>query len=495
MADPIRLNVLFMASEADPLIKVGGLGDVAGSLPRALRAIHSTDDDEQMELDIRLVLPFHPSIRQKYPAPQLISQFTLHAKEKEIPAKAFFLDLNGLPVYLISGEPIDQETGVYSLDLEADGYKYVFFSLAALQLAQELNWKPDILHANDWHTAAAVYSLALRRKADNFFTRTASLLTVHNLPYLGSMTAAGLEAFSLPPATSSDLPAWAHHMALPLGLLAADSIVAVSPGYAKEILTAELGSGLDSFLSAHQEKISGILNGLDTLRWDPSTDQALTSRYTIKTIADRKFNKSALQAELGFTVEEKVPLLAMVTRMDPQKGVDLAVDAIRSLLRKTRRASVTFQAVLLGTGDPVLENSVQQLEHDFPDQVRARILFDESLSRRIYAGADAFLMPSRYEPCGLSQMIAMRYGCVPIAHATGGLRDTIHDPKDYRLSTGYLFEKADAKALVKAIQRALSLFSSYQEGWRDMQIHMMEQNFSWDHSAREYIKQYKLLAC
>ncbi|NJD58839.1 MAG: starch synthase [Anaerolineales bacterium] len=493
MAEPSRMNVLFLASEADPLIKIGGLGDVAGSLPRALLAIHRYNEAGQVVLDVRLVIPFHPAIRQKYPAPQLVAQFTIHSKDKEIPVKAYLLDLNGLPVYLISGAPIDQETGVYSLDLEADGYKYVFFSLAALQLAQELNWKPDILHANDWHTAAAVYSLALRRPVDKFFSHTTSLLTVHNLPYLGSMTATGLEAFGLPSAEDSDLPSWAQQMALPLGLLAADSIVAVSPGYAREILTEEYGSGLDGFLTAHQGKISGILNGLDTITWDPSTDQALTSRFNINTISDRKYNKSALQAELNLIIDEQVPILAMVTRMDPQKGVDLAVDAVRFLLHETRKASIPFQVVFLGTGNPVLEEAAHQLEQDYPDQARARIKFDEQLSRRIYAGADALLMPSRYEPCGLSQMIAMRYGCVPIAHATGGLRDSIHDPSHSDEPTGFLFEKADAKALVKTIQRALTRFSRYPEEWRQIQINGMQQDFSWNHSAREYITKYKLL--
>jgi starch synthase len=487
------MNVLFLASEADPLIKVGGLGDVAGSLPRALRAILPSNEADQEKLDVRLVIPFHPAIRQKYPAPQLVSQFTIHTRDKKISTKAYLLDLNGLPVYLISGAPIDQETGVYSLDLEADGYKYVFFSLAALQLAQELNWKPDILHANDWHTATAAYSLALRRPVEKFFAHTASLLTVHNLPYLGSMTATGLEAFGLPSAEYSDLPPWAQQMALPLGLLAADSIVAVSPGYAREILTEEFGSGLGSFLTVHQGKISGILNGLDTISWNPSTDQALTCKYTIETISDRKYNKSALQIELGLVVDEQIPILAMVTRMDPQKGVDLAVNAMRSLLHETRKASLPFQAVFLGTGNPVLEEAAHQLEQDYPDQVRARIKYDEQLSRRIYAGADALLMPSRYEPCGLSQMIAMRYGCVPIAHATGGLRDTIYDPNDSDEPTGFLFEKANTQALGKTIRRALTQFSRYPEDWRRMQINGMQQDFSWDHSAREYIKKYQLL--
>jgi starch synthase len=183
----------------------------------------------------------------------------------------------------------------------------------------------------------------------------------------------------------------------------------------------------------------------------------------------------------------------MVTRMDPQKGIDLAVEAVRSLLGFPKNDTPAFQAVFLGTGDPKLESATRQLEHDFPTQVRSKILFDEHLSCRIYAGADALLMPSRYEPCGLSQMISMRYGCIPIAHATGGLKDTIHDPTHAEQPTGYLFDQADSKSLAKTIRRALKSYSNYPKAWRDMQISGMQQNFSWDHSAREYLKLYKLL--
>ncbi len=183
----------------------------------------------------------------------MIAEYSIHSTDGDVLVKAFSLEADGLPVYLIGGAPIDQETAVYSQDLETDGYKYVFFSMACLELSRKLNWKPDILHANDWHTAAAVYSLALNRPTDPFFSHTASLLTIHNLPYLGAMTTPALEIFGLPPAEHSDLPSWAQHMALPLGLLAADSIVAVSPGYAKEILTDEFGSGLNTFLKTRSE--------------------------------------------------------------------------------------------------------------------------------------------------------------------------------------------------------------------------------------------------
>ncbi len=493
MPTPSRINVLFLASEADPLVKVGGLGDVAGSLPRALRGLNQAQGNAPPELDVRLVIPFHPAINRDMYSPRLVVEFPVRTLQGDILAKAYSLDLDGLHVYLISGPPIDQETGVYSLDLEDDGYKYVFFSMAALALVQKLGWIPDILHANDWHTAAAVYSLALNRPTNPFFHHTASVLTVHNLPYLGSLTSPALEAFSLPPAVRSDLPTWAQHMALPLGLLSADSIIAVSPGYAKEILTKEFGSGLDRFLSTHSEKITGILNGLDTRRWDPSSDGVLASQYTIKDLSTRKVNKTFLQGELGFEIDPLTPLLAMITRMDPQKGVDLSVQALRLLLQSDEANLPHFQAIFLGTGNPDLESAVCDLQQDFPERICARIEYSDRLSHQIYAGADALLMPSRYEPCGLSQMIAMHYGCIPIARATGGLADTIKDPADSDDYTGFLFKRASSKALADCIRRALKVYAHNPRRWQEMSIHGMLQDFSWDRSAKEYLQCYRML--
>ena len=493
MINPSTINILFMASEADPLIKVGGLGDVAGSLPRALRTVGSSSDLLPAQLDVRLVIPFHPGIdRDQYPSHQ-VAEYIVSSVDEDILVKAFALELDGLPVYLIEGAPIEQETGVYSANLEADGYKYVFFSLAALNLARKLDWKPAILHANDWHTSAAIYSLALNRSTDPFFRQTASVLTIHNLPYLGSMTSSALDAFELPPAENTSLPVWAGHMALPLGLLTADRIVAVSPGYAKEILTPEFGSGLQTFLRAHSKKITGILNGLDTRKWDPSTDLELAVNYSPANLPARSANKSFLQEELGLDDSPHIPLLAMVTRMDPQKGVDLAVDALRLIFQSSSTDGTIIQVVFLGTGNPVLEQSVRLLEQDYPDHVRAQITYNDKLSRQIYAGADALLMPSRYEPCGLSQMIAMHYGCVPIARATGGLSDTIHDPTSSDQSTGFLFKPATPQALADAIQRALTAYTNDPRDWQAMQIRGMQQDFSWDRSALEYLKQYKIL--
>ncbi len=487
------MRVLFAAAEAAPLIKVGGLGDVAGSLPGAIRKICQAKDSHTPDVDIRLVIPYHPSLDKESFTPREEVEFTVPTSDGRETASAYFLDIDGLKVYLVGGKPFDRETAVYSPDLEEDGYKYVFFSMAVLELARQLNWRPHILHANDWHTATSVYALGIQRSTERFFHRTASLLTVHNLPYLGSMTEPALRAFGLPAATDSSLPPWAQSMALPLGLLAADSIVAVSPNYAREILTEAFGSGLDVFLSEHEGKIHGILNGLDTVRWNPETDPRIATRYMISNIHQRLINKLALQQEMGLEKDATPLLLAMVSRLDLQKGVDWAISALRSLLSSQAKGEHLLQVLFLGTGDPALEIAVRRLKDEFPEQVCARIAYDEPLSHHIYAGADALLMPSRYEPCGLSQMIAMRYGCVPIASATGGLADTIKDTPNADEWTGFLFDRTKPEELAQTIQRARQVYSQDPTRWRAIQVQGMGQDFSWDRSAHEYLKQYQRL--
>ncbi len=497
------LRVLFLASEADPIVKVGGLGDVAGSLPLALRSLSDM-------LDVRLVIPFHGQIRrQGHPASKLCV-FTIPYRSEKIRRKlkrtnsnlppnrkveveVYASDLKGVPVYLIAGDFIPPEAPVYSPEPGVDNMKYSFFSLASLELARRLDWVPDILHANDWHTALAVYAVSLRRNADAFYRNTATVLGLHNLPYLGSNASKALSAFGLPPASDSLLPQWAWDVPLPLGLLGADHIVAVSPSYACEILTQEFGAGLQDFLHQREADISGILNGLDTESWNPQTDQALDERYDSQKLEKRGINKTALQSELGLEQNPHVPLLAMITRFDRQKGIDLIPEAFHLLEYASINGDRSWQAVILGMGDPELEKAICDLQAAFPRQMRAVARFDAPLSRRIYAGADVFLIPSRYEPCGLTQMIAMRYGCVPIASATGGLKDTVVDFDQSKDSVGFLMDKATPEALVVALGRALTVYGN-REAWQGIQHRGMSRDFSWARSARQYLDLYSDLS-
>ncbi len=473
-----QIKVLFLAAEAEPFVKVGGLGDVAGSLPRALRAL-SLQTASQPWLDVRLVLPFHPVLRSKVASLRPVVTFPLPHAGGEVMAQAFETTWQDLPVYFIGGDPVDNSGSVYSSNAAIDAEKYTFFSLAALELSEQLGWPPDIVHANDWHTALAVYGLLVRHWQEGS-PRPASVITVHNLPFLGPDVYEVLEAYGIPLA-QTDLPDWARLKPLPLGLWAADAIVAVSPTYADEMLSPEYGSGLHDFLKARRETLTGILNGLDTERFDPASDGEIAAQFTIELLSQRAVNKAALLEQVGLPAETDVPVFGVVSRMDPQKGIDLVIDGLRKL-QHTR-----WQAIILGAGDPKLEESARKLAKDFPNQVRVETRYDARLARQIYAGADIFLMPSRYEPCGLSQMIAMRYGCVPVVRAVGGLHDTVTDGE-----TGFVFIEPKVKDFVAAIQRALETWRD-PTAWQVIQKNGMSQDFSWTQSAQRYVALYQQL--
>ena len=290
-----EIKVLFLAAEAAPFVKVGGLGDVAGALPQFLKSLGvSSDLDEPLDeksddlkIDIRLVIPFHRAIRAKDFNVKFLLEFDIISSEGSIKVEVFWTTINDLPVYLISGPPISASEQIYSQDPAEDGFKYTFFSYASLKLVKEINWYPDIIHANDWHTAPAVYALSINQNKNGTFKDAVTILGVHNLPYLGVGAGSSLSKFGLPPATDSDLPLWAQDVPLPLGLLTADHIVTVSPTYAQEILTPEFGAGLDDFLLRRQASISGILNGIDTERWDPDSDEYISPRYQLTTLTKK----------------------------------------------------------------------------------------------------------------------------------------------------------------------------------------------------------------
>lgn len=480
-----KLRVFYIAAEADPLIKVGGLADVTGSLPRALQAL-SQDEAMGFQLDVRLVIPFHPAIASRVKDAELVATFPVPHPTAPVEARAYLTHVGDLPVYLIAGSPIPPDAPVYSQDTRKDGEKFTFFSLAALELARALDWPPDILHANDWHTAIAVYALALRRKEDPFFARTRSILAVHNLPFMGAGTEDALSAYGIPPLRDPRLPPWGAYQPLPIGLATADYLITVSPTYAHEIRTPEFGCGLQDFLQSRNSTLTGILNGLDESTWNPSTDPALVSKFDVGEIDRRKANKEALLRETALPPNLDLPLIIMIGRMDYQKGVDIAVDAFRQV------AGLPWQAILLGTGDPGIEASARQLEAEFPSRVRAILRFDATLARKMYAGGDFLIMPSRYEPCGLPQMIGMRYGCIPVARATGGLRDSVIDSKTPERSTGFLFEESTPEALAAALRRAITAYND-PAGWRARQVCAMRQDFSWQRSAQAYVRIYHQL--
>jgi starch synthase len=467
---PQTINVLFLAAEADPYVKVGGLGDVAGALPHALRTLTTGD----VKVDVRLVLPMHAAVRADA---RPLAVFALPRGDSEVQVEVSEATLDGMPVYFINGEPIRASGSVYSSDNILDGEKYAFFSLAALELPHQLGWNVDVLHANDWHTSLAVYG-NLVRHWDEGTRRVASVITIHNLRFMGPDVKEILELYGLPHA-QTDLPEWARVCPLPLGLWASDAMVAVSSSYAREILTPEYGCGLEEFLALRSDTLHGILNGLDVASFNPQDDPALGVNFDVDTLEKRAANKVILQERLGLPRQAQVPLLAIISRMDQQKGVDIALKAFKSL------GETGWQAAILGTGDPKLEAAALKLQEEMPDQVRVETRYDAGLARQIYAGSDLFIMPSRYEPCGLSQMIAMRYGCVPVVHTVGGLNDTVKHG-----DAGFVFETATQRALTTAIRSALKLYPD-RTIWEKFQRSGMQKDFSWENSAKRYLELYQ----
>ncbi|PWH20072.1 MAG: hypothetical protein DDG59_01370 [Anaerolineae bacterium] len=471
------MKVFYLAAEAEPYIKVGGLGDVAGSLPRALQEVATEQDFE-----IRVAIPFHGAIQQQPPPLKFLTTLQIPHYPQPWQAQVYEVEHHPVRTYLISGHLFTPDVPVYSSDTRFDGLKFTFFSLACLEFVQAINWTPDVVHANDWHTAPALY--AMLRQQEDFFRHTAKVITIHNLPYLGHGAAEALTEFGLPPALDSPLPGWAQHLPLPLGIYAADRIIAVSPTYAQEIQTTDFGAGLEEYLSSRKTEITGILNGLDLNIWNPSTDPYLHQKYHRNRLDKKAANKQNLLEELGWEATAESPLIGMVTRLDYQKGIDIAISSFRKL------KDLAWQAVILGTGNPAIEQAVYQLQLEIPDRLRAILRYDPSLSHRLYAAADLLLIPSRYEPCGLAQMIAMRYGTVPIGRATGGLRDTILDTGNPYTSTGFLFQNPQSEELEATLRKAIQLYAN-RRAWRALQRNGMSQDFSWSRSAKEYLNVYQ----
>jgi starch synthase len=467
------VKILFLAAEATPFVKVGGLADVAGALPRALT---------ELGVDVRLCLPFYPLIREAgYDVRHVLDLDIPHQTGAE-PVSLHQLDWQGMPVYLVDAEAVRSDASIYGDTLQG-GKKFTLTSLTALKACQALDWKPDVVHANDWHTAMCVVWLTHHRADNPFWQDVIGIFSIHNLAYMGAGIERVLDDYGLPASNDPLLPDWARHTPLPMALSQADWLSTVSPTYAQEIQTTEFGYGLESLLQARRNRLVGILNGIDPQIWDPANDDALPMGFSVDRIEPRVRVKEALQEELDFVDDDAIPLIAMVTRLDRQKGIDLAFEALES------SQDEDWQFVLLGTGSDELKHRAKVFADDFEKRVRVILRFDSSLARRIYAGADMLLVPSRYEPCGLAQLIAMRYGCVPIVRETGGLKDTVI-PYDHKRGTGFLFKNADAQSLAASISKAISVYHSSND-WKALQLRCMTQNHSWQNAANQYLRLYE----
>jgi starch synthase len=468
------MKILYLAAECAPFYKVGGLADVAGSLPRALRDLGH---------DVRVALPRYKSIDgAKHGLARSGSSFTAYAGSEERRTEMLRSDASGVPTYFVWDERYFNRSTVYGQPDEV--MAFVFFVRAVIEYLRLDEWLPDVIHANDWHTALAPVWLDVQGRRDPRFARVASAFTIHNLAYQG-VTGDAIWTFAGLPARHSHLaaeqPGTINWMAR--GIAHADAVNAVSARYAREIMRAKHGAGLDALLRERKSRVSGILNGIDTQVWDPAGDAALPARFDADSLDRRVRNKRALQRAVGLPRGD-APLIGMVTRLVEQKGFDILLRAAEDLLGRD------VQIALLGAGEPRYEDALRAMMQRHPKRLALATRFDEELAHLIYGGSDMFLMPSRYEPAGLGQMIAMRYGSVPIVRATGGLADTVRDATRHRAGgTGFTFAAYSAPSLLNAIDRALKAYRSTRV-WRAIQTRAMSVDFSWARSARQYERLY-----
>jgi starch synthase len=472
------LKILFLSAEAVPFAKVGGLADVAGALPKAIRALGH---------DIRLMIPRYGTIRSdKFHMEKVGDPFPipLGPGKEHVHLVETTLD-GGEPVYLIWNEQyFSSRDRIYGF--EDDAQRFAVFGRASLAALKLLDWQPDVIHANDWHTGIVPAWLNTEGRRDPFYRNIATLFTIHNLTYQGIsgrliLTFAQMDYLKHLPIEQPGTVNW-----MAQGIAHADLINTVSKQYAKEILTPEIGMGLDPLLNERKNQLFGVVNGLDYEQWNPATDPHIPHHYGVETLDQRAVNKAALQQQARLPVQPNVPLIGMVSRLDHVKGMDLMEPVLEWLFEKE-----DAQFVVLGTGNPEYHEMFERVQARFPDRMHAFLKFDAVLAQRIYAGADMFLMPSYVEPCGLGQMIAMRYGCVPIVRATGGLADTVSNyTTRNRKGTGFTFTKYTPRACINTLKRALGAYRD-KRIWHNLQQRGMKCDFSWSASAQEYAKLYQ----
>ncbi|MFH1207675.1 MAG: glycogen/starch synthase [Patescibacteria group bacterium] len=489
MTNPLK--ILFVAAELNPIAKVGGLADVTGALPIALK---------KLGVDVRIVIPKYGIVdEKKYPFTKVADNVEVpfnHAVEK-ISIYSTPLPGTNIPVYLLDHPEYLGGGGIYiEPDASSNGsikeaHRFLFLSRACLAICDPLDWYPDVIHSHDWHVGMVPVLVKILGRKNKRLASAKTILTIHNLEYQGwyptevIMDALGLAGGEYPTLAERRN---AHMSTLQQAILACDLMTTVSPSYAKEILTPEYGSTLDPLLAPRRDKLIGVLNGIDVARFNPATDKDIIANFSADDPTNKLPCKADLQKVCGLSVNPKIPILGVVTRFAEQKGMDLICSLSEEL------AAFDIQLIMLGTGLPPIEAAVKKMVAAHPDIFYAKIAFDAPLAQKIYAGSDLFLMPSKFEPCGLAQMISMRYGTVPVVRATGGLIDTVKDfNPESKEGDGFVFNAFDAKELSAAIKRGLALYQD-SETWYKIVRRIMQNDFSWNNSAEKYLKLYQQLA-
>ena len=468
------MKVCFIAAEAAPFVKVGGLGDVIGSLPKALR---------ELGVDARVILPLYSSIDRerfglKYKAYQFVDLGWRHSY-----CGIFETEVDGVPCYFVDNEQYFNRDSIYGQ--ADDGERFAFFSKAALEILPALDFKPDVVNVNDWHTALSVIYLdVLKSREAEFYKDMKSVLSIHNIEFQGRFNPYEMgNLFGLENKYFDALIYNGDVNLLKGAIQLADRVNTVSETYAREILDPYFSYGLDKILTVEQGKLRGILNGIDVDKFNPKTDPMIPVNYDLKTFEDKVQNKLAFQKEMDLEVNADIPLIGMVTRLTHQKGIDLILQASEEILK------TGAQLVILGTGDAHYESALRSLEHYRHDRVRSILLFSNEMSAKIYAASDLFLMTSKTEPCGLSQLISMRYGTVPVVHRVGGLRDTVI-PFTGVEGNGFTFESFQAGDMMDAIYRAVTCFYQSPDEWNQIIKNNLQKDVSWEQSAKKYLNLY-----
>lgn len=473
------LRILVLAAEVVPFAKVGGLADVVGALPKALHGLGH---------DVRVAMPRYGQVNpERFHLTPLLDAVTVNIAQFQEQARILQGSIgDDIPVYMVDAPRYFDRENIYGyMD---DGERFILFCRAAIEAVRQLDWSPDIIHCNDWQTGIVPNWMHTVYHSDPFFTNTASVYTIHNLAYQGIFGYRILEVAGV--ATGGFLYPQIVELAnvvdiMGRGILFADAITTVSERYAQEILTPTFGEKLDPLLRARRDRLYGILNGIDNQELNPATDRHIRVNYEISTLDRRAENKKALQERARLPVNPDVPLIGMISRLADQKGFDLLSQITQPLLAQG------IQLVVLGIGDQHYHEMFQNLAARYPEQVAIFLTFNSELAQWIYAGSDMFLMPSRFEPCGLGQLIAMRYGSVPIVHSVGGLADTVqeYDPRTGQ-GNGFVFDAYDPWELFAAIVRAIELFR-FKEIWRTLQKRGMTADHSWHASAMQYVDVYR----
>ena len=475
-------KILFVTSEAHPLIKTGGLADVCGSLPKAL---------VELSQDIRLIIPNYQALETTESVRFIFSlrvfNRNINILETTMPDSQVIVWLIDYPAYYnYPGNPYVDEQGKPWVN---NAERFGLFCRIVVEVAMDRvhqDWKPDIVHCNDWQTGLVPALLSLE------YNRPSTVFTIHNMAYQGLFPASSAVSLNLPGQLwhPEGLEFHDHLSFIKGGLVYADYITTVSPTYALEIQTEEYGYGLEGLLAHRKESLGGIINGIDLEQWDSEHDQAIAQTYSETTLANKKLNKRALQERFGLPVNDDIPLLGLIGRLVEQKGIDLIIECLPDMV------TMELQFVLLGSGDKGFEKQLKDFALLYPDKIVISIGYDEALAHLIEAGSDVFLMPSRFEPCGLNQMYSQRYGTIPIVRKTGGLADTVTDTLPGTLAndtaSGIVFNEASPSALLEAIKRTLILYS-LTNTWEKMQLNAMRKDFSWQRSAQEYITLYENL--